>query len=90
MTDGDMEKRSAMTTTDALALAPGDRIRLRPQTTWATNPPGRTLYTVANAAQRAPDFRAGCSEVHILSVEGFGSPCGRSRRWKGSGDRDVV
>ncbi len=55
-----------MTNTDALALAPGDRIQLRPQPTWATNPPGRTLYTVAKV-----DFRAGYSEVHILSVEGF-------------------
>jgi len=39
--------------------------------TWATNPPGRTRYTVANAAQRVPDYRAGYSEVRIVSVEGF-------------------
>ncbi len=47
----------SMTNTDSLALEPGDRIRLRPQPTWSTNPPGRTVFTVANAAQRAPDFR---------------------------------
>ncbi len=52
MTGGDTEKREAMTNTEALALEPGDRIQLRPQPTWATNPPGRTRYTVANAAQR--------------------------------------
>jgi len=61
----------SMTNTDALALEPGDRIRLRPQPTWSTNPPGRTVFTVANAAQRAPDFRAGYSAVRILSVDGF-------------------
>jgi len=41
------------------------------QPTWASNPPGRTRHTVANAAQRVPDFRAGYSEVCIVSVEGF-------------------
>lgn len=57
MTGGDTEKREAMTNTEALALEPGDRIQLRPQPTWATNPPGRTRYTVANAAQR---YGIGC------------------------------
>ncbi len=71
MTGGDTEKREARTNTEALALEPGDRIQLRPQPTWATNPPGRTRYTVANAAQRAPDFRAGYSAVRIVSFEGF-------------------
>jgi len=66
VTGGDTEKREAMTNTDALALAPGDRIQLRPQLGWATNLPGRTTFTVAKV-----DFRAGYSEVHILSVEGF-------------------
>jgi len=55
-----------MTNTDALALVPGDQIRLRPQPTWATNPPTRTIYTVARV-----DFRAGYPEVRILSVEGL-------------------
>jgi len=55
-----------MTNTEALALEPGDRIQLRPQPTWATNPPGRTRYTVAKVY-----FRAGYSEVRIVSVEGF-------------------
>lgn len=55
-----------MNNTDALALEPGDRIQLRPQPTWSTNPPGRTIYVVAKV-----DFRAGYSEVRIVSVEGF-------------------
>ncbi len=55
-----------MTNVEALALGPGDRIQLRPQPTWAITPPGRTVYTVGKV-----DFRAGYSEVRILSVEGF-------------------
>ncbi len=60
-----------MTDAEARALHPGDRIRLKPQPTWGPNPPQRTMFVVANAAQRAPDFRAAFSEVRIISIEGF-------------------
>ena len=47
-----------MAPTEARTLEPGDRIRLRPQPTWATNPPSRTTFTVAKMG-----FRAGSSGV---------------------------
>ncbi len=55
-----------MTNQEALTLKPGDRIALRPQPTWATNPPDRTTFTVAKV-----NFRPGYSAVQIVSVEGF-------------------
>ncbi len=60
-----------MTDAEARALVLGDRIRLRRQPTWATDPPSRTMFVVANAAQRAPDFRAGPGNTRIVSVEGL-------------------
>ncbi len=67
-----------MTNTDALALVPGDPIRLRPQPTWATTPPTRTIYTVARV-----DFQAGYPEVRILSVEGLRFALSEGKRHSG-------
>ncbi len=55
-----------MTPAEARALVPGDRIRLKPQPTWGPNPPQRTTFVVATV-----DFRAGYSEMRIVSIEGF-------------------
>lgn len=55
-----------MTAAEAHSLHPGDRIRLKPQPTWATNPPQRTTFVVARV-----DFRPGFGDPRILSVEGF-------------------
>ncbi len=54
-----------MTSEEARSLVPGDRIRLRPQPTSATNPPTRAIFTVAKVEHR------GGQEVRIVSVEGF-------------------
>jgi len=55
-----------MTDAEARALVPGDRIRLRRQPTWATDPPSRTMFVVAKV-----DFRAGPGNTRIVSVEGL-------------------
>ncbi len=56
-----------MTNAQACALYPGDRIRLKRQPSWATNPPERTTFVVAKV-----DFRAGGIGVRVMSVAGFG------------------
>ncbi len=56
-----------MTSEEARALYPGDRIRLKRRPSWATNPPEHTTFVVAKV-----DFRAGSGGVRVVSVEGFG------------------
>ncbi len=54
-----------MTNDEALALQPGDRIRLRPQPGWGTNPPARMTFTVKSFELQ------GEMVARIVSVEGF-------------------